>query len=47
VTELLTLPPTPEAITAMIGIPKMSIAPTILATQQGVERHVHWRWQPS
>jgi heme-degrading monooxygenase HmoA len=34
-TELLTLPPTPEAITAMIGIPKMSIAPTILATQQG------------
>src|SRR5665213_3813463 len=33
--ELLTLPPTPEAITAMIGIPKMSIEPTILATQQG------------
>jgi len=35
--ELLTLPPTPEAITAMIGIPRMSIAPTILATQQGPE----------
>jgi heme-degrading monooxygenase HmoA len=34
-TELLTSPPTPEAITAMIGIPKTSIAPTILATQQG------------
>jgi heme-degrading monooxygenase HmoA len=33
--ELLTLPPPPEAITAMIGIPSMSIAPTILATQQG------------
>ena len=34
-TELLTLPPTPSAINAMIEIPKMSIAPTILATQQG------------
>lgn len=34
-TELLTLPPTPEAISTMIGIPKMSITPTILATQQG------------
>jgi len=34
-TELLTLPPTPEAISAMVAIPKMSIAPTILATQQG------------
>ena len=33
--ELLTLPPTPEAITAMVAIPKMSISPTILATQQG------------
>ena len=33
--ELLTLPPTPEAITAMIGIPKVSIVPTVLATQQG------------
>lgn len=36
-TELLTSPPTPEAITAMIAIPKTSIAPTILATQQGPE----------
>src|ERR1700680_1304535 len=34
-TELLTLPPTPEAISAMVAIPKMSITPTILATQQG------------
>jgi heme-degrading monooxygenase HmoA len=33
--ELLTLPPTPEAITAMVAIPKTSIAPTILATQEG------------
>jgi heme-degrading monooxygenase HmoA len=33
--ELLTLPPTPEAISAMIAIPRMQITPTILATQQG------------
>jgi heme-degrading monooxygenase HmoA len=37
VTELLTLPPTPEAISAMVAIDKTSIAPTILATQQGPE----------
>jgi heme-degrading monooxygenase HmoA len=35
VTELLTLPPTPEAISAMVAIPKMQITPTILATQRG------------
>jgi heme-degrading monooxygenase HmoA len=33
--ELLPSPSPPEAITAMIGIPKTSIIPTILATQQG------------
>ena len=34
-TELLTLPPPPEAISAMLAIPHTQIAPTILATQQG------------
>ncbi len=33
--ELLTLPPPPEAISAMVAIPHTQIAPTILATQQG------------
>jgi heme-degrading monooxygenase HmoA len=33
--ELLTLPPPPEAISAMFSIPHTQIAPTILATQQG------------
>ena len=33
--ELLTLPPPPEAISTMIGIPHTRIAPSILATQQG------------
>ncbi len=33
--ELLTLPPPPEAIAAMVAIPHTQIAPTILATQQG------------
>ncbi len=33
--ELLTLPPPPEIISAMVGIPHMQIAPGILATQQG------------
>lgn len=32
--ELLTLPPPPEAIAAMIGIPGTQITPSILATQQ-------------
>jgi heme-degrading monooxygenase HmoA len=35
VAELLTIPPTSEAISAMIAIPHVQIAPTILATQQG------------
>ena len=34
-TELLTLPPPPEAIVAMVGIPGMEITQSILATQQG------------
>lgn len=34
-TQLLTLPPPPAAISAMLGIPQTQIAPTILATQQG------------
>jgi heme-degrading monooxygenase HmoA len=35
VPELLTLPPPPEAITAMAALPHARIVPTILATQQG------------
>ena len=38
--ELLTLPPPPEAIGAMMQIPKMQITPTILATQQGPDGHL-------
>jgi heme-degrading monooxygenase HmoA len=38
-TELLTLPPPVEAIAAMVAIPGVQIAPTILATQQGPEGH--------
>lgn len=34
-TELLSLPPPPEAIAAMVAIPGTDISPTILATQQG------------
>jgi heme-degrading monooxygenase HmoA len=37
VTELLTLPPPPEAIAAMAAIPNSQIAPTVLGTQQGPE----------
>jgi hypothetical protein len=33
--ELLTLPPPPEAISAMAAIPHLQIVPTILATQEG------------
>ncbi len=33
--ELQTLPPPPEAVSAMLAIPQVQIAPTILATQQG------------
>lgn len=35
--ELLTVPPPPEAIAAMAAIPRMLIAPSILATQQGTD----------
>jgi heme-degrading monooxygenase HmoA len=35
VTELLTLPPPPEAIAAMAAIPNSQIAPIVLGTQQG------------
>src|SRR5689334_21851079 len=38
--ELLTLPPPPEAIGAMMQIAKMQITPTILATQQGPDGHL-------
>ena len=34
-TELLTLPPPPEAIAAMAAIPRSQITPTVLGTQQG------------
>jgi hypothetical protein len=34
-TELLTLPPPPEALTAMAAIPGLAITPTILSTQTG------------
>ena len=39
-TELLTVPPPPEAITAMLQIPRTQIAPAILATQQGPDGHL-------
>jgi heme-degrading monooxygenase HmoA len=36
-TSLLTLPPPPEVIAAMLAIPRTQIGPTILATQQGLD----------
>ena len=39
-TELLTIPPPPEAIHSMLQIPRTQIAPTILATQQGPDGHL-------
>jgi heme-degrading monooxygenase HmoA len=39
-TELLTLPPPAEAITAMLAIPGAQIAPTILAIQRGPDGHL-------
>jgi hypothetical protein len=39
-TELLTVPPPPEAIGAMLQIPRMQITPSILATQQGPDGHL-------
>jgi heme-degrading monooxygenase HmoA len=38
--ELLTVPPPPEAIAAMIAIPGTQIAPGILVTQQGPDGHL-------
>lgn len=38
--ELLTLPPPPDAITAMSAITGVQIAPTILATQSGPQGHL-------
>jgi heme-degrading monooxygenase HmoA len=40
VTELLTLPPPPEAIAAMAAIPRSQIAPAVLGTQQGPDGHL-------
>ena len=39
-TELLTLPPPPEAIAAMAAIPRSQIAPIVLGTQQGPDGHL-------
>jgi heme-degrading monooxygenase HmoA len=38
--ELLTLPPPPDAIMAMSAIPGMSITPSILAVQRGPDGHL-------
>jgi heme-degrading monooxygenase HmoA len=39
-TELLTVPPPPEAIAAMAAISGTQIAPSVLVTQQGPEGHL-------
>ena len=39
-TELLTLPPPPEAMAAMAAIPGSQIAPIVLGTQQGPDGHL-------
>ena len=39
-TELLTLPPPPEAMAAMAAIPRSRIAPIVLGTQQGPDGHL-------
>jgi ribosomal protein L40E len=39
VTELLTLPPPPEAIAAMAAISRSQVTPTMLGTQQGPDGH--------
>jgi hypothetical protein len=39
-TELLTLPPPPEAMAAMAAIPRSQIAPIVLGTQQGPDGHL-------
>ena len=38
-TELVTLPPPPEAIAAMAAIPGLAIEPSVLVRQQGPEGH--------
>jgi heme-degrading monooxygenase HmoA len=38
--EIVACPPPPDVITSMLEIPHMEVAPTILATQQGPDRHV-------
>jgi heme-degrading monooxygenase HmoA len=40
VTELLTLPPPPEAMAAMAAIPRSQITPAVLGTQQGPDGHL-------
>jgi heme-degrading monooxygenase HmoA len=40
VTELLILPPPPEAVAAMAAIPRSQIAPIVLGTQQGPDGHL-------
>lgn len=40
VTELLTVPPPPEAMAAMAAIPRSQIAPVVLGIQQGPEGHL-------
>lgn len=39
-TELLTLPPPPEAVAAMAAIPHSQISPIVLGTQQGPDGHL-------
>lgn len=39
-TELLTVPPPPEAMAAMAAIPRSQIAPVVLGIQQGPEGHL-------
>src|SRR6186997_2224747 len=38
--ELLSQPPPPEAIARMVAIEGVQVVPTVLATQQGPERHL-------
>ena len=39
-TELLTLPPPPEALAAMAAVPRSQIVPIVLGTQQGPDGHL-------
>jgi heme-degrading monooxygenase HmoA len=40
VTELLIMPPPPEAVAAMAAIPRSQITPIVLGTQQGPDGHL-------